>query len=103
MIFLALDADWDDTQDEELGKFLSDANPFLFDGNVSAIRNVYEIFCRFVGDRDITIENSYKIAKEYVTFLANDAVSESFDLLEQEQWMDGLREYLKAEHKGADE
>lgn len=103
MIFLALDADWDDTQDEELGKFLSDANPFLFAGNVSAIRNIYENFCAFVGDRKITVENSYKIAKEYVAFLANDAVSESFDLLGQEQWMDGLREYLKSEHKGADE
>ena len=31
MIFLALDADWDETHDEELGKYLSDANPFLFD------------------------------------------------------------------------
>ena len=103
MIFLALDADWDDTQDEELGKFLSDANPFLFAGNVSAIRNIYENFCVFVGDREITVENSYKIAKEYVAFLANDAVSESFDLLGQEQWMEGLREYLKSEHKGADE
>ena len=28
MIFLALDADWDETHDEELGKYLSDANPF---------------------------------------------------------------------------
>ncbi|MCQ2506976.1 MAG: hypothetical protein MJ113_07395, partial [Lachnospiraceae bacterium] len=42
MIFLALDADWDDTQDEELGKFLSDANPFLFAGNVSAVRSIYK-------------------------------------------------------------
>ena len=103
MIFLALDADWDDTQDEELGKFLSDANPFLFAGNVSAIRNIYENFCVFVGDREITVENSYKIAKEYVAFLANDAVTDSFGLLGQEQWMEGLREYLKSEHKGADE
>ena len=91
------------TQDEELGRFLSDANPFLFAGNVSAIRNIYENFCAFVGDRKIPVENSYKIAKEYVAFLANDAVSESFDLLEKEQWMDGLREYLQSEHKGANE
>jgi hypothetical protein len=29
MIFLALDADGDETHDEELGKYLSDANPFF--------------------------------------------------------------------------
>lgn len=95
MIFLALDADWDDTQDEELGKFLSDANPFLFEGNVSAVRKVYEEFCSYIGDREISIENSFEIAKEYIAFLANEAVSESFALLEKEQWEEGLKEYFK--------
>lgn len=102
MFFLALDADWDDTQDEELGKFLSDANPFLFEGNVSAVRKVYEEFCSFVGDREISIENSFDIAKEYVAFLSNDAVSESFELLEKKQWEDALKEYLESEHRGTD-
>ena len=44
MIFLALDADWDETHDEELGKYLSDANPFLFAGEDSAISDIYTEF-----------------------------------------------------------
>ena len=99
IIFLALDADWDDTHDEALGAFLSDANPFLFDGDVSAVRKVYDNFCEFIGDRKIDFENSFSIANEYIKNLDNDAVTESFELLEKEQWDDAVREYLNSEHK----
>ena len=94
MIFFALDADWDDTHDEELGRYLSDANPFLFAGKVSAVRSVYNDFSAFVGDRAIEKENSFEIAKEYVRHINIDAVTESFALLEEEQWNEALEEYL---------
>ena len=103
LIFLALDADWDDTKDPELGQFLSSANPFLFGGSVSAVRDVFEDFCSFVGDTSITTENSFQIAKDYIRYIDIEAVSRSFSSLEENQWMDAAAEYLSGPHKGARE
>ncbi len=94
MIFLALDADWDETHDEELGKYLSDANPFLFTGEDSAVSDVYTEFCRIIKTENIVKEKSFDLAKEYVNHLGNRAVTESFDLLEEDQWKDALNTYL---------
>ncbi len=94
MIFLALDADWDETHNEELGKYLSDANPFLFSGEDSAIRDVYTEFCNIIKDEVIAKEKSFDLAKKYVTHLDNRAVTESFDLLEEAQWQDAINTYL---------
>lgn len=101
LIYLALDADWDETHDEELGRYLSDANPFLFAENVSAVQDVFRKFEEFVGDREITEDNSYSIAEEYVRQLDIPAVSRSFSTLERDQWGEAARDYLSSEHKGS--
>lgn len=98
MIFLALDADWDETHDEELGKYLSDANPFLFAGEDSAISAVYTEFCRIIKTENIKKEKSFDLAKKYVKHLNNRAVTESFNLLEEDQWNDALDAYLDEKH-----
>ena len=95
MIFLAFDADWDDTQNEELREYLSDANPFLFKGENSADPAVYSDFCKFIDGYDLTEENSYDVAKKYVISLENDTLTESFNTLEKEQWFDVMPEVLK--------
>ena len=100
LIFMALDADWDESHNEELGRYLSDANPFLFAENVSAVQDVFIKFSSFIGDREITKVNSFSIAKEYIDYLNIPAVSESFSTLEPEQWSDALEEYLGTAHKG---
>ena len=100
LIFMALDADWDETHNEELGQYLSDANPFLFAENVSAVQDVFIKFSNFVGDREVNKTNSFSIAKEYIDYLNIPAVSEPFSTLEPEQWNEALEEYLSAEHKG---
>ena len=102
LIYLALDADWDETHDEELGRFLSDANPFLFAENVSAVQDVFIKFEKFVGEREITEENSFSIASEYIKQLGIPAVLESFSTLELHQWNEGVRNYLSSAHKGQD-
>ena len=94
MIFLALDADWNETRDEELGKYLSDANPFLFAGEDSAISDIYTEFCSIIKDESIVKEKSFDLAKKYVNHLNNRAVTESFYLLEEDQWKDALNTYL---------
>ena len=100
LIFMALDADWDESHNVELGRYLSDANPFLFAENVSAVQDVFIKFSSFVGDREITKANSFSIAEEYIDSLNIPAVSESFSTLESKQWNDALEEYLGTEHKG---
>lgn len=100
MIFLALDADWEETQDDELGRYLSDANPFLFAGEGSAIEDVYKLFCELIPDEVIGPENSFALAKKYVEHLNNKAVAESFNLLEEEQWKDALDTYLDDKYGG---
>lgn len=100
LIFLALDADWDETHDEELGRYLSDANPFLFAENVSAVQSVYIKFVSFLGDRVITKENSFKVAMDYIHMLDIPAVTKSFSELNETQWLDAVDEYLATPHKG---
>ncbi len=102
LIYLALDADWDETHDEELGRFLSDVNPFLFVENVSAVQDVFIKFERFVGDREITEDNSFSIASEYIKQLDIPAVAQSFSTLEQDQWKEAVHDYLSSAHKGQD-
>ncbi len=102
LIFLALDADWDETHNEELGKYLSDANPFLFMENVSAVQSVFIKFDALVGDREITIDNSYDIATEYIKWLGIPAVTQSFSELERNQWNEAAKDYLSNAHKGDD-
>ncbi len=98
MIFLALDADWDETHDEELGKYLSDANPFLFAGESSAVEDVYNAFCKVITNEDVKKEQSFKLAKKYVKSLNIKAVIDSFDLLKEEQWEDALGSYLEEKY-----
>ena len=95
LIFLALDSDWDETHDEELGRYLSDANPFLFAERTSAVQDVYEDFCSYIGDRTITIDNSFDLAEGYIKNLNIPAVEKSFSELERRQWIEGVDQYLK--------
>ncbi|MGI6216887.1 MAG: hypothetical protein ACOYIK_04670 [Coriobacteriales bacterium] len=41
-VFYALDAAYDESKDEEIGKYLSDANPFLFNDRDSADPAIFE-------------------------------------------------------------
>ncbi|MBQ0058627.1 MAG: hypothetical protein KBS83_01515 [Lachnospiraceae bacterium] len=94
MIFLTFDADWSETHNEELREYLSDANPFLFQGECSADPAVYTTFCKFIGETKITEATSYELAQKYVDSLNNTALSDSFGTLDSAQWFDVLPELL---------
>lgn len=100
MIFFALDADWDDTHDEELGQFLSSINPFLFKDITSAVPSYYSEFEQIIGDREITLDNSFDLAKEYIDAINIPSVVESFNALKRDQWNDACKDYLSTAHKG---
>ena len=66
MIFYALDYYWDEYKGEELGLFLSGMNPFLFLGEGSAVPDIYPAYKKFLNGREITVEGSYDVAREYI-------------------------------------
>ena len=101
MIFFVLDAEWDETKDQELGSFLSSANPFLFKDIGSAVPWVYSEFCQMIPEK-ITVENSYGIALEYIKSLHNNVVSKAFSTIDKKEWIECVNDYLSEEHKGSD-
>lgn len=94
MIFYALDAFYDENAPEEINYFLSDMCPFTFADENSADPAIYEDFCEFVEGKEIAIENSLKIAKEYASHLKAVNVQEAFVDMTEEFWIQGCREYL---------
>ena len=100
LIFFALDNEWDKTQNEELGEYLSNANPFLFADIGSAISDCYILFCDFIGNKEITTENSFDIANSYVKSLTIKSVSSAFECINKDDWVKAVNKYLSQPHKG---
>ena len=99
-VVYSIDADWQDTHDEALRQYLSDANPFLFANIGSADPWVFTHFCEVVNE-EITIENSYSLAQQYVRSLNNEKIMQAFSSCSEEDWKECISEYLAEEHKGS--
>lgn len=100
LIYSVLDAEWEDSHNESLGSFLSTMNPFLWEEEVSADNSVYESFQKYIGSIDITLENSFDIAKAYISSLSNECIEKSFGWISKEEWEEGAKSYICEEHKG---
>ena len=101
MIFFVLDKYWDENKNEELGQFLSNMNPFMFEDVGSAIPDVYENFCKIIDDKDIKMENSFEIAKMYINSLDANSVTNAFGWIDEEEWKAACADYLDEPHKGS--
>ena len=101
MIYLVLDAEWDDTRDDRLGQFLSEASPFTFTDNGSADPAVYADFKKKITE-PITLENSFELAKGYINSLRDVRVFNAFSWIDEDEWMMCASEYLSKEHKGGE-
>ena len=99
MIYLALDADWEETGNEELREFLSDMDPFLFKEITSADPATYASFEKHISEENISLDKSFEIAKEYLRWVGVPSAIESFELLEEEQWVNATKHYLQEQHK----
>lgn len=97
MIFLTMDHYWDEHKGEQLGQFLSSMNPFLFEGEGSAVPDVYTEFCDFLGDREITVDNSYQIAVEYVDRFGEHYVKNAFIWIDEDKWIKKCTKYLESD------
>ena len=100
LIYSVLDAEWEDSHNEMLGSFLSTMNPFLWEEETSADSCVYENFQKYIEDIDITLENSFDIAKAYISSLSNECIERSFDWIGKEEWEAGAKDYIRENHKG---
>ena len=98
LTFYALDSVWETSHNEELRQYLSDANPFLWDGENSAVPEIYTEFCAVVQQENISLEESYHAAAEYINALPV-YVREAFSSITPEKWAEGARRYLSQPHK----
>ena len=51
-------------------------------------------------NRSITIDNSFAIAKEYISSFGADYISEAFGCMDEAKWKASCSEYLSGPHKG---
>ena len=100
MIFYALDYEWDNNHEQDLGNFLSDMNPFLFEDEGSADPAVYAEFCSVISEQ-VTEENSYDLARKYIDSVGLAAVTEAFSKISRSVWNECLRDYLSSSHSSS--
>ena len=116
-IFFALGSVWEKTggrqysesgfrndtiQNEDLRMFLSDANPFLWAGEISADPAMYEDFRQIITQENIPIEESYDYASQYIdslTYYYADGVREAFRTITRSEWDEGVNRYMSRPHK----
>ena len=68
-MYRALDCLYDETQREDLGNYLSEANPYLFTDRKSADPAVFDGFSHYFDSlysNDITVEESYTFIRKYL-------------------------------------
>ncbi|MBQ7560666.1 MAG: hypothetical protein IJS99_02365 [Synergistaceae bacterium] len=105
LIFFAVDAVWQETQAEELTQFLSESDPFLWGDIGSADPALFYEFCERYPQKTIALEDSYKIACDYINFLPTEyqavygAVPEAFYQTDEQTWLETAKKYLATPHK----
>ena len=97
LIFYALDSIWDVTHDDELGQYLSSANPFLFTDTGSAVPDIFIDFCKITNE-SIAVEDSYAVAGRYIASLNNKALSDAFGKISEDDWLQAVKRYLANPH-----
>ena len=90
---------------ESYNYYLYDSNPYVWKDCVSADPATYAEYEKWIGKKNITLENSYDIAKEYVYFLNDDyynleEIRKAFDSISRDRWIDACKDYLSKPHKG---
>lgn len=89
-MFYALDAAYDENGSDELGEFLSGANPFLFEGEGSADIAVYEDFKMSFPDNADEIE-SLRFVRDYLSRQGAFLLSAFDSIVDADAWTKALR------------
>ena len=100
LVYYALESYYgNDAEDSEINSFLSDMCPFTFEDIGSADPVVYEDYLEFIDGKEITIENSLDVAREYVRMIDLVDVTPAFAEMTEEKWVKGCKEFLSQPHK----
>ena len=87
-MFRALDCLYDENPKDDLGRFLGDANPYLFTDHSSADPAIEDEFIKFAAEylngQNPTIENSYDMVVHYLE--NNTSLAERFKDIDLEEW-----------------
>ena len=104
MIYYALDSYYSDVDEIEdsINVVISGMNPFLWEDISSADPAYYDEFCKFISDKEINLDNSLEIAKEYIKTIKYANVADAMMNMPKDKWLTACKEYLKSEHKGAE-
>ena len=102
LIYFWLSRYYKDETDDRIINQLSEMNPFIWADIGSADPAVYIEYCAFLGEKEISLENSLSIAKDYVKTIDYVDVTAAFKNIDPEEWIHGCEKYLSTEHKGAD-
>ena len=102
LIYFWLSRYYKDETDDRIINQLSEMNPFIWADIGSADPAVYIEYCAFLGEKEISLENSLSIAKDYVKTIDYVDVTAAFENIDPEEWIHGCKDYLSTEHKGAD-
>ena len=103
MTYFVLDRYYENETDEFIVTVLSDMCPFTFKDIGSADPAMFTDFCEFIEGKEITLDNSFDLAKEYVKTIDFADVTPAMDSLTEEQWLEVCNDYLSQPHKGSDE
>ena len=87
-MYRVLDCLYDEKPDNSLGKFLSDANPYLFADHSSADPVIEDEFIKYAAEylngQELTFENSYEMVVRYLE--NNTTFAERFKDIDLEEW-----------------
>ncbi len=101
LVYYALESYYgNDAEDSEINSFLSDMCPFTFEDIGSADPVVYEDYLEFIDGKEITVENSLGIAREYLKTIEYADVTPALEAMTEEKWIEGCKKYLSQPHKG---
>lgn len=105
IMYFALSYVWENSHNEKYENlifFLGDVNPFIWKDIGSADPAIFIEFCKMVPQKEISLEESYKVASEYINALPYyyaDDVREAFKEIDPEKWLKAAKEYLSQPHK----
>ena len=92
LMFYALDLIYDETNDIDLGTFLSSANPFAFDDGSSADPHIKEMFMNTdIEDKDY----GYESISAFLSSV-NPKIDLYFRLISKDRWVEVAEEYLQS-------
>ena len=104
-IFHVIDAKWEETKNDGLREWLSDMNPYIWKECTSADPATYAMYEKWIGKKNITLENSYDIAKEYIYSINDDyydleEIRKVINSVNRDKWIEMCKDFLSKPHKG---